>query len=394
MGFTEVLNQNISAPVIVYPFPLSLINVGAYGQSIISFVNALGRQIDVFLLGIDESQQIAQFIPEELGEEVSSGLNYVKVKNKRFGVKSNTLFFTSQVAEFINDVKKNNQVFVYTRDLKTLRNLQYRKWENGAPQWILEAHQIKSEVFCRQGKYKKLKAEVRLEREVYQKLDLLFPISTMLQRSIYRKYDVGHVAGDILPVGVADRFFLSECNEKEYDLVYAGGFVKWKGVEVIVKALKLLKDKGHDLKLLMIGGNEEQVVWMKGLVEKNNLIDNISITGRLNNRKIPAMLAKARVGIVTVTYDGDGMLFTSPLKLYEYLAAGLSVVAARVPVLQADIPENLVNWAIPESPESYSEAVLSALSESTINADDRIQYANKYKWSARAEKVIRMLKRN
>lgn len=386
-----MLSNNLGGELIIYPFPLRLVGVGAYGQSIISFVNALGRITDVFLLGTEEGELIKRYVVDELGESVSPRFNYVKVENERFGIKSNKLFFTASVAEFIEKKKKNNRVFVYTRDLKTLRNLQYRRWRGGDPVWVLEAHQIKSEILCQQGKHHKLKAEKRLEQDVYNKLNVLFPISTMLHRSICRKFDIKHVDGSVLPVGVSDRFFLTENPEKKYDLVYAGGFVKWKGVDVIIDALKNLKDNGRNLSLLMIGGSTEQVDWLNSIIKGRGLGDNVHLTGRLSNRKIPALLETARVGIVTVTYDGDGMLFTSPLKLYEYFATGLSVVAARAPSLQSDIPEELINWAMPECSESYAKAILNALSSPDNNRDERMRFAMSFTWDKRAERVVQSL---
>ena len=86
------------------------------------------------------------------------------------------------------------------------------------------------------------------------------------------------------------------------------------------------------------------------------------------------------------------MLFTSPLKLYEYLASGISVVAPSIPSLMTALPDNLVHWAIPGQPDSYSQAILSALEDtSTTKSDKRIQYAMNFTWDKRALKLIDFL---
>ncbi|MEV8360188.1 glycosyltransferase [Microbacterium sp. NPDC076895] len=62
---------------------------------------------------------------------------------------------------------------------------------------------------------------------------------------------------------------------------------------------------------------------------------NISLVGAVDYANLPALLRSARVGMLPLS-DNPGNAGRSPMKLHEYLAAELSVVARRTPVIGPD----------------------------------------------------------
>jgi glycosyltransferase involved in cell wall biosynthesis len=65
--------------------------------------------------------------------------------------------------------------------------------------------------------------------------------------------------------------------------------------------------------------------------------DNVYLLGPIAPARVPAFLQHAQVGLIPFDVDGHAELVSAihPLKLYEYVAAGLPVVAAQWPELEA-----------------------------------------------------------
>jgi glycosyltransferase involved in cell wall biosynthesis len=99
----------------------------------------------------------------------------------------------------------------------------------------------------------------------------------------------------------------------------------------------------------------------------------------------------SKVGVLPNNYSGDSLLFTSPLKLYEYLGSGLKVVVSRLPSIESAVDESLVYFAQPENPKSFAKQILKALDDKSFNQDHVQNFAKNYTWEMRAKKLINFL---
>jgi glycosyltransferase involved in cell wall biosynthesis len=87
-------------------------------------------------------------------------------------------------------------------------------------------------------------------------------------------------------------------------------------------------------------------------------------------------------------YDGDSLLFTSPLKLYEYFGIGLKVVCSRLPSIESSINSNLVYWSKAGDKDSLAEQILIALNDSNFDGNKIKEYSKNFTWEKRAEKLV------
>ena len=87
-------------------------------------------------------------------------------------------------------------------------------------------------------------------------------------------------------------------------------------------------------------------------------------------------------------YDADGMLFTSPLKLYEYLGSGLKVVVSRLPSIESAISPSLVYYATPENPSDFAQVIMRALDDDAFEANRGKDFASDYTWESRVERFM------
>lgn len=105
-------------------------------------------------------------------------------------------------------------------------------------------------------------------------------------------------------------------------VVYVGAFEEWFDLEAVETFARRLPE----LRFELAGPNR------RGLASP---LPNVRFVGPLRYGQVPDFLAGARVGLVPfrVTSLTRG---ANPLKIYEYLAAGLPVLAADLPEVPAD----------------------------------------------------------
>ena len=139
----------------------------------------------------------------------------------------------------------------------------------------------------------------------------------------------------VVPNGVSPERF-PEPPERDTSAAFTLGFLgtlkPWHGVETLLDAFVTLHREQPRLRLLVVGDGPcaEQ---LRDGARKAGLEQAVQLTGAVGTDQVPALLARMDAGIAPYP-PADGFYF-SPLKIYEYMAAGLPVVASRI----GDIPD-------------------------------------------------------
>ena len=378
---------------IIYPYPMHISNGYTYMLSIIQFLNTLAEIVPVELLCLDSSEDIKKYLNNNLGIELHENLNVVQISNKKFGIKSNKLFFIGNVLKYLEQYKFEKLV-VYTRDFKQMRlAIKNLKSDNSNIKFVFEAHQILSQNYCREGEYKKAKEMKELENFVFSNVDELICITSTLSSEIKKVFPACTNNHHILPVGFNKDFLNIEHKKNtKYDVIYSGNFSEWKGLDTLVEAISIIKHQyNRDIKAVLIGANDQTKQQYENQAKELSVFDNIEIVKRVEHKKIYSYIALSKVGVLSNKYDADGLLFTSPLKLYEYLGSGLKVVVSRLPSIESNIDESLVYYATPENPESFAKEIIKALDDKSFNAQMVKDFAKDYTWKARADKFTQFI---
>jgi len=107
---------------------------------------------------------------------------------------------------------------------------------------------------------------------------------------------------------------------------YVGSFKPWHGVEVLIEAFCRAVLLGADLELVLVGeGPMRSGIEM--FVEQSGLSDRVRFYGATPHEHVPTILRG--VAIAVAPAPGDVDYYFSPLKVYEYAAAGCAIVAPR-----------------------------------------------------------------
>lgn len=114
----------------------------------------------------------------------------------------------------------------------------------------------------------------------------------------------------------------------EKTLVFVGKLVPKKGVDVLVRALRLLRDEGQRARLIIIGGGPLEAD-IRAQVEQLGVGDAVSLIGWVKNHKLPSYYASADVVCVPSVQDAHGETEGTPVVLQEALSCGAIVVASQ-----------------------------------------------------------------
>lgn len=111
-------------------------------------------------------------------------------------------------------------------------------------------------------------------------------------------------------------------------LGFVGGLRPWHGVESLPPLLARLTRRHPGLQLVFAGDGPLRQPLEKALRE-SGLRDRAIFTGLLAHEEIPAVIREFDLALAPYPKAGHDFYF-SPLKLFEYLACGVPVVAARL----------------------------------------------------------------
>lgn len=189
----------------------------------------------------------------------------------------------------------------------------------------------------------------------------------------------------VLPNGVACPARLPDkpWGECRRHVVYAGSFFGWKGVDDLVVAAAGLEG----FRISLIGGEAAQIERLKLRLPVQGA--EIELVPRLPHAEVMARLAAACIAVLPNRPDPDSA-FTSPIKLFEYMAAGCAVVAADLPAIREILPGDDAAWFAAGDARALAAALRRLAADGqrakAMGAALRAKSAA-YTWQARAEKL-------
>jgi glycosyltransferase involved in cell wall biosynthesis len=217
------------------------------------------------------------------------------------------------------------------------------------------------------------------ERALLAKVDAVFAVNHALAETKRRVNGATFVA----PHGVDHALFaraLDDATAVPADLAalpgprlgFYGTLREWVDVDLLAHVARAPPQRSIDL----VG---QQLADASALRE----LPNVHLLGQRPHRELPAYCKGFDVGLIPYRID-DRMPFVNPLKLREYLSAGLPVVSTPVPEVQ----RYATACRIAHTPEAFVAAIDAALREDTPAARGARSAAMKNEtWAARVAEV-------
>lgn len=168
--------------------------------------------------------------------------------------------------------------------------------------------------------------------------------------------------------------------------LYCGHFYPEKGVGCIIKAA----ESCPDIQFYLVGGWPDDISKLK--IETNGR-NNIHFAGFVANDEVPLWLTAADVLILPNSGAYEHAKETSPLKLFEYMAAKRPIIATDIPALKGLVShQENVFLVAPDEPGQMANAIKVIFRDKALSTRIAQQAWNdvqKFTWKNRAESILR-----
>ena len=173
---------------------------------------------------------------------------------------------------------------------------------------------------------------------------------------------------------------------------YAGHLYPWKGVDLLIAALSMLPN----VRGLIVGGHdaEPDLARLRHQASTMGVADRVRFTGFIPPGDVARHLAGADVLVLPNPETEISRSYSSPLKLFEYMAAGKPIVASDLPAFREVLSSEDAVLVEPGSASALAAGIERVLGDrplATRLAFNAFSAASNYSWSARAERLERLL---
>jgi glycosyltransferase involved in cell wall biosynthesis len=167
------------------------------------------------------------------------------------------------------------------------------------------------------------------------------------------------------------------------DLMYLGTIHRQQGIQLVIKALPLIKKNIPQIRLRIIGqGSYENDLGV--LIRKNKLEKQVRFLGYIEDpNKVDEQLAQGYIGVATYTPDNNMVRNTEPGKIKRYFACGLPVIMTDTgPTTKLSIKAGC-GISIPYNATILAQEVIRLVSDRQRYEDMRKSaraFAKRYDW--------------
>ena len=278
---------------------------------------------------------------------------------------------------------------IHAHDLNTLRAGVIAKKRSGAL-LVYDAHELEA------NRVQRNPIENRLarwsERVWIRSADRVITVSPSIGEVLARRYRV--VPTIILNVPVPrkgpNRDFRAALGvDSEVSIVlYQGGIMRRRGLEQVGEAVRLLKN----CVFVMMGPDYGFGAFLENHFREVGVSDRVRQLPPVPSTELLGWTAAASVGLCTIMDASLSYRLALPNKLFEYMAAGIPVVASDLPELRrVVIGEQIGELCDPTDPSSIAAAINRILDDPEKAADYRANAqvaARKYNWDVEKRKLV------
>jgi glycosyltransferase involved in cell wall biosynthesis len=195
--------------------------------------------------------------------------------------------------------------------------------------------EVNSPLIEEQAKYRRLPNRTLAEyttKHVFQTASLLIAVSNEIAAYLHR-FPCTHDKVQVVPNGVNVNRFPENlrATNRRFAETFTVGFIgtikPWHGLPILVEAFDYLRDRVQNVRLVIVGDGPGYHELVKNLEDKN-LLHSTEITGAVSPSEVPGLLSSMDVAVAP--YPRLEHFYFSPLKVYEYMAAGLPVITSRI----------------------------------------------------------------
>ena len=344
---------------------------------------------------------IELLIPRRINPIKDSPFGYYSVKES-FSIKKIPVFdlilfsnILGPMANFIESfsfaifsvwqLRKSDFDIIYSRDQFTLWLLSFSNYK-----FIYEMHKLPNHPW--------------LYKRIWRKAVKIITITGVLKNSIIKtgveasKILVAHDGVDLdmfeaINNNVGELRAELNLPEGQFLAGYVGKFKtlgQEKGLKTMIESLPLL-DK--EIKIAFVGGDETEVKEYKSLAQRFNVLSRCIFIGYQSYKNMIKYM-KAMDALVLPSPDSPLAYYSSPLKLFEYLASGRPIIASDLPALREILNDKNSLFFKPDNSADLARAIKMLRSSQMLGyhlSQQGLADIKQYTWLKRAENILNFI---
>ncbi len=238
----------------------------------------------------------------------------------------------------------------------------------------------------------------KLELWSYQQCDVLACVSSTLKEVLVNELNIPTEKIVLVPNGVDTEFLNPELHQPKrlfsgFTIGFVGSLYGWAGLDLLLEALKDLKEEGCQLFLVVVGDGEMKLAWEKQSQDLG-LSNQVTFVGRVCWEQVPQYIAGFDLGYSGQIQLQIGKMYLSPMKLYEYMSMAKPVVASAFEDAQRLVREEETGFLFrPEDKEELKSALVKALAArdrlSQMGDKARQEIVANHNWTSRVETLVK-----
>ena len=209
-----------------------------------------------------------------------------------------------------------------------------------------------------------LKSRKKIFDYFLNKVDKFIVLSKSSAR-ILENYGIKKERISLIPLVFSPKKFKMRKVKPSNLILYAGWFVRHKGLHVLIKAMPKILKEVPDAKLITVGDMKADPRYTKfvlDLIKKNNLEDKISVFGKVPDNEFEKIYEKSFV--IAILEQWENM---SPVFLVDSMANKKAIVASRI----GGMPEFIKNGkngflCEPNNPNDFAEKIIFLLKNKNV----------------------------
>ena len=240
----------------------------------------------------------------------------------------------------------------------------------------------------------------RVERWCLRRCTGLVFISTYFQQQAQAAY--GEIARSVVSPNAAD---LGRFDPDHFDITrlraerglvdrvvcgHIGVFALWHGMDVFMDAITMRLDEVPQLTLVLVGDGRTLPA-IRAMVAERGLSDRVLLPGRVAHDDIPAWIACMDYAVLP-----DSNEYGSPMKLFEFMAMGVAMVAPDYAPIAEVVDDGRTGWLFPRrQTEACVQRVIELASQGA--ARERVGRAarecivREHQWRNNAEQLLSLM---
>lgn len=241
----------------------------------------------------------------------------------------------------------------------------------------------------------------RMEREIICGADAVIAISSWVKNWVI-SLGVDETDVYVIPNGVSLKLFADKGNRdtvrQRYNLGaerligFVGSFQPWHDVQGLLRAFSMLYADDHNLRLLLVGDGDQREALEESCIQLG-LGTAVIFTGNIPHDSVPEYIAAMDVAVAPYNWKED--FYGSPLKLFEYMAAGKPTVAAAIGQIQEVIEHGKTGWLYTsgnhcELAQGLASLLYSPELSSKMSQAAREKILTEHTWKAIGTKVVNL----